>query len=271
MRKSELSWIAILTVVAMGSAERARALDPPKVVIEYSLNCDDGGDFIQTIADTPLGLGNQTIHICVADDQTEDAAVLTDSPQTVTVEYTADLNTQEIIDGPVEVTNFFTRHEFQVFAINGAATTHSDLTSQDARKSIGTLSGNVVTWDETLPFQSQTSGCTDCFGNAVICSLAAPPGGWPRCEPNVPETEPLPLWGITDGPAGRATMFAGDNLTPGDVTDDILANMDAQATTYNTWIGNETSRTFVPEPGEWLLLASAFLGLAGVRRFRGKA
>ncbi len=237
-------------------------------MIEYSLECDQGGAYIQIVTDTPLGLGNQTFHVCVADDRSEDADVLTDTPQVGTVEYTADPITQEIVDGPVELVDSETRQVFEVFAIGGAATTHSDLTSVAVRGAIGTLAGNVVTWDNSVPFQSLTLGCTDCFGSPVICSLAAPPGGWPRCEPDIPLDRPLPLWGITDGPLGRATGFAADNLTPEDPTDDILASMDAQATTYSTWIGVETRRTFVPESGEGALLASALAGLLGIRRLR---
>ncbi len=257
-----------LSVAFMGSP--AEALDPPKVVVTYSLECTDGGRFVQAITGTESGLGNQVFDMCVENEGSDGAIVITDTPQIVEVEYSADPDTQSIVDGPVELIRAEMRQVFEVLAV-GVSTTHSDLSVSMARGSTGTLAANRVKWNPALPYQSSTLGCTDCFGNALICSLAAPPGGWPRCEDGSPKDRPLPLWSIANGPSGRATRFSGDNLTPENPEDDILANFDAQAVVYNTWIGAELDRSYVPEPGAWAMLASALLGLAGVRRIRGSS
>ncbi len=258
-------FFAAFSVLLLASG--AQALEPPKVVVTYSMDCEDGGKLVQTITDTPLGLGNQAFRICVGDDGSDDANVLTND-HVVEIEYTADPNTQAIVDGPVEMITTDFAHSFQVFAINGASTTLSDLVVSLHRESAGTLAGTLITWDQGAnAYQSMTTGQTDCAGNAVICSLAAPPGGWPRVEDGLPKDRPIPLTTVTNG-TNRAEEFLADNLTPGDVTDDILTNMDSQATVYNTWHGVETSRVFVPEPGEIALLAAGFGALFGVGAVR---
>ncbi len=251
-------------------AAPALALEPPKVVVTYSLDCLDGGRYVRNITDTPLGLGNQQLIMCAADDESEGAVVLDVTPTFITVEYTADPNTQDIVDGPVELTDLFHTTVFNILALNGVITTVTDVDVDFERGVVGALSGNVITWDNTTPMRTASFGETDCFGNPTICSISAPVGGWPRVEDGTPTPHDLPSYSIFNN-VERADAFSGDNLTPAEFTDDYIATMDAQATTIDTWMGVQVERQFVPEAAELLLLASSLGGLLGIRRLRAKS
>jgi len=250
----------------------ARALEAPKVVVTYSLDRQDDGLFVENVTGTPLGLGDQRFVMDTADDESDGADVLTDSPQVVTIEYTADPATGAIVDGPVELVDIEFEHEFQVDAIGGVARTESDLSVRLGREAVGVLAGSTITWDNDVPFQLATTGQTICTPvllpeGETVCDLAAPPGGWPRVEDGAPEDKPLPLFTVS-ADAVFGDRFASDNGTPADELDDILQNQDSQATTIVTWHGAEIDRVVVPEPTGGALAAAALAGLAALSRRR---
>jgi len=262
--------LALLVPLVAGGP--TRALEAPKVVVTYSLDRQDGGLFVENVTGTPLGLGDQRFVMDTADDESDAADVLTDSPQEVTIEYTADPATGAIVDGPVELVDIEFEHAFQVDAIGGVARTESDLSVRLGREAVGELAGSTITWDNGVPFQLATTGETICTPvvlpeGETVCDLAAPPGGWPREEDGVPEDKPLPLFTVS-ADAVFGDRFVSDNGTPGDELDDILQNQDSQATTIVTWHGAEIERVVVPEPASGALAAAVLAGLAALSRRR---
>lgn len=268
-----LSTLSAVALLLLFSGSGALALDGPKVVVTYSLERVEPGDgraFVQNITDTVLGLGDVRFVMDIDYDEQPNANVFVDSPQWVEIEYTADDVTEEIVSGPVEITDSYMEQEFEVIALGGGATAHTDQVLSLAREGVGTFDSvtGLITFDNETPYQQSNVGITTCSGEPFLCDLAAPPGGWPRIEDGTPKDVFLPLFNVwTNAVLGDA--ISSDNDTPGNELDDILASSDSQATTYNTWHGVEISRTYVPEPGFLLSLgcgATALLALARLRR-----
>jgi hypothetical protein len=249
---------------------RAEALPEPKVAITYSLRVQDGGSYRQQISETLLTLGDADFLCVVGEDPPvqpgpdgdDNVVVFVDDSLLVTLEFTTDAMTGDIIDGPVEITDTHFEREFEIDS-GGFALVNTTLTTNLSRVGTGTLSGTTITWDNVPNvnvYQELVVGTALCTGS--FC---------PFVEMDLGGTNDVPLPDFTVGTISVfADTFVSDNGTPsiekGDNlnSDDILRQDDDDAVVWDTWTGVE----FVPEPSRDVLLLAGVLGLAGLTRLR---
>jgi hypothetical protein len=243
---------------------RAEALPEPKVAITYSLRVPDGGSYRQQISETLLGLGDVDFLCAVSEedppeqpgpDGDDNVVVVEDDPLLVTLEFTTDEITGDIIDGLVEITDTHFEREFDISS--GFTDVNTVLKTLLSRVGTGMLSGTTITWDNVEgvnAYQELVVGTALCVG--TFC---------PFSEMDLGGTNEVPLPDFTVGTISIfADTFVSDNGTPSDITDDILRQDDDDALVYDTWTGVE----FVPEPSRDVLLLAGVLGLAGLTRLR---
>jgi hypothetical protein len=242
----------------------AEALPEPKVTITYSLRVDDGGSYRQEISGTLLGLGDVDYLCAVSEedppeqpgpDLDDNVVVFVDDPLLVTLEFTADPETGDIIDGDVEITDTHFERDFDIDS--GLVLVNTVLSTVLSRVGTGELSGSTITWDNVEgvnAYQETVVGEAICTGG--LCPFETKDVGGVN-EVVLPDftVGMISVFGDT---------FVSDHGTPSDNTDDILRQDDDEAFVVDTWTGME----FVPEPSREVLLLAGVLGLAGLTRLR---
>lgn len=321
---------AALALVAAGPA--LATFEGPKVRVRYSLDRQDGGYLARNITQTFSNLGDMRV---IVDDQTprnRGYEILLSGPLEFTIDFTADPKTQQIVAGPVRLVDTQFRQKFDTHVGGGAdtpsgATVRTEVFTKLWEEGTGTLTlggtceektnWDFITWDPQsyqavsdckdlgLEYEECFSTCEFSGSAGIICSQAAPPGGWPRLEPLIPDPKDkkdLPKMSIL-AVNDFADEVHGDNCTPLDLLpeympgqslipflpepvgeganvpspligeqDDQLENADNQATTFASWYGVELAREYcenecqvLPEPGAAALSVAALMSIVGLR------
>jgi len=141
--------LSVLSLTVLLASSAASALEGPKVVVTYSLRNADEGAYVRNITQTPFGLGDQRMAHDVDHPETRFYRQIWSDPLTLVIEYTADPKTEQIIAGPVALTDVHLNTQFWVKTGGGhlgcetppcnGVSTNSVIVEKLAREAVGTL------------------------------------------------------------------------------------------------------------------------------------